>query len=232
MTDYKKEAAKAAKEFIKPNQAIGLGAGSSIAFLVEAIATDAALAGTLTLASSSAKTITLIKEAGLKLKGSTDVKHLDIYFDGCDQFDAQLNAMKSGAGIHTAEKVMASMADEFVLVGDASKYVPVLDNTYPLVIEVLPIALQLVQQRVAQYFPGSKTTIRTNTQNEFIITANGNLLLDVYFAQLPVLSELNSVKMLPGVVEHSLFLEVATKAIIADAEGVSVLNAEQNHNSK
>ncbi len=227
MTDYKKEAAKAAMEFIKPNQTIGLGAGSSIAFLVEAITMNTALANTLILASSSAKTSTLIKDAGLNFEESTDVTHLDIYFDGCDQFDAELNALKSGAGIHTAEKIMASLADQFILIGDTAKFVPVLDNTYPLVIEVLPIALHLVQQWLTRHFPDTTTTIRTNNQKEAIVTANGNLLLDVYFTEPIVLQKINSIKMIPGVVEHSLFIGMATNAIIAGPEGISIISPKQ-----
>ncbi|HEY4197440.1 MAG TPA: ribose 5-phosphate isomerase A [Mucilaginibacter sp.] len=197
MNDYKKEAAKAALEFIKPGMAIGLGAGASIAYLVEFLAMETSLANTLTLASSSAKTLALIKNAGLTFQESRDVQHLDIYFDGCDQFDAELNALKSGAGIHTAEKIMASKAQQFILVGDTSKFVPVLTTAYPLVIEVLPIALHLVQQKIVEYFPDAKTTIRTDENKAPIITANGNLLLDVYLARQMSPEKMNAIKMVP-----------------------------------
>ncbi len=119
MTDYKMEAAKAALQFIKPGQIIGVGAGSTIANLVGLLAADSGLAASLTFATSSFKTAQLIIEKGLNIKAAEHLTRLDIYFDGCDQFDEQLNALKCGGGIHTSEKILASLADEFILLGDA-----------------------------------------------------------------------------------------------------------------
>ena len=68
-------------------------------------------------------------------------KSIDIYFDGCDQLDSELNALKIGGGIHTQEKLLASMANEFILIGDESKLVQNFDNRFPVVIELLPQAV-------------------------------------------------------------------------------------------
>ncbi len=224
MTDYKMEAAKAALQFIKPGQIIGVGAGSTIANLVGLLAADSGLAASLTFATSSFKTAQLIIEKGLNIKAAEHLTRLDIYFDGCDQFDEQLNALKCGGGIHTSEKILASLADEFILLGDAGKSVKSLDTTYPLVLEVLPEALQFVQQWLTKNIPTAKTTMRLSTQKDgAVITENGNYLLDVYFTQLWPLEKMNAVKMVPGVVEHSLFLGIAKKAIIAGDSGVRVL---------
>lgn len=227
MTDYKMEAAKAALQFIKPGQIIGVGAGSTIANLIGLLAADSGLASSLTLATSSFKTAGLIMEKGLNLKAAEHLTKLDIYFDGCDQFDAQLNALKSGGGIHTSEKILASLADEFILLGDAGKSVKSLDTTYPLVVEVLPQALQLVKQWIAKNIPTAKITMRLSTQKDgAVITENGNYLLDVYFSELWPLEKMNAVKMVPGVVEHSLFLGIAKKAIIAGEGGVKILTPQ------
>lgn len=227
MTDYKMEAAKAALQFIKPGQIIGVGAGSTISNLISLLAADSRLATSLTLATSSFKTAGLIMEKGLKLQAAEHLTKLDIYFDGCDQFDKQLNALKSGGGIHTSEKILASLADEFILLGDAGKSVKELDTTYPLVLEILPTALQLVQQWLAKNIPTAKTTMRLSTQKDgAVITENGNYLLDVYFAELWPLEKMNAVKMVPGVVEHSLFLGIAKRAIIAGEDGVKVLTPQ------
>jgi ribose 5-phosphate isomerase A len=224
MTDYKMEAAKAALQFIKPGQTIGVGAGSTIANLIGLLAADSALASSLTLATSSFKTAGLIIEKGLDIKAAEHLTRLDIYFDGCDQFDAQLNALKSGGGIHTSEKILASLANEFILLGDAGKSVQSLDTTYPLVLEVLPTALQLVQQWLAKNIQTAKTAMRISTQKDgAVITESGNYLIDVYFKEPMDLEKMNAVKMVPGVVEHSLFLGIAKKAIIAGEGGVKVL---------
>ncbi|GAA4092375.1 ribose 5-phosphate isomerase A [Mucilaginibacter panaciglaebae] len=225
MPDFKLEAAKTALQFIKPGQTIGVGAGSTIANLLELIAADKQLAASLTFATSSFKTAGLILQYDFRLLGSEQVKHIDIYFDGCDQFDAKLNALKCGGGIHTSEKIMASLANEFVLIGDASKSVEKLDTTYPLVLEVLPTGLQLVYQWLAKNIPTAKVTMRLSTQKDgAVITENGNYLLDVYFAETITIEKMNAVKMVPGVVEHSLFIGLAKKAVIAGEGGVKVLS--------
>jgi ribose 5-phosphate isomerase A len=227
MNDLKLEAAKAAVKFIKPHQTIGLGAGSTIAHLVTLAAADDELAASVTFTSSSFNTTAMLAKNGLRVMAPALLNRLDIYFDGCDQFDKQLNALKSGGGIHTTEKILASMADEFILIGDAGKYTDKLDTTYPLVIEVLPAALQIVLKRLAADFPGAKINQRISSQKDgAVVSDNGNMLVDIFFAELLPLDELNiKVKMTPGIVEHSLFYRMATKAIIAGKDGIRVIEA-------
>ena len=122
------------------------------------------LRSSLTLTSSSFKTTNLLQQYGLRVTPPALLKHIDIYFDGCDQFDAELNAIKSGGGIHTAEKILASMASEFVLIGDEGKYVEKLDVRFPLVVEILPQALQVVLSSLAVKFPGAQIKQRMSTQ--------------------------------------------------------------------
>jgi len=228
MNDYKMEAAKAALQFIKPGQTIGLGAGTTIANLVAMIATESNDAAVLTFTSSSFKTTTLLNEKGLNVKAPVLLKHLDIYFDGCDQFDIELSALKSGGGIHTTEKILASMADEFILIGDSGKFTDKLDTTYPLVIEIIPAALQVVLQTLAADFPGAKLNVRMSNQKDgAVISDNGNMLVDINFTQLIALDELNTqIKMIPGIVEHSLFYRMASKAIIAGEGGITILTPQ------
>jgi ribose 5-phosphate isomerase A len=225
MADYKMEAAKAALKLIKPSQIVGLGAGATIANLVTLVAADDELAATVLFTSSSFKTMALLLANNLNVSAPAYLKQLDVYFDGCDQFDAQLNALKSGGGIHTTEKILASMAQQFILIGDYAKYSPQLTTTYPLVIEVLPGALQIVQKRLATDFPDATLTLRTGAQKDgAAISDNGNMLIDIHFAQLLPLAELNiNIKMIPGIVEHSLFYGMATKAIIAGEDGIKVM---------
>ncbi|MBE7177019.1 MAG: ribose 5-phosphate isomerase A [Mucilaginibacter polytrichastri] len=220
--DYRKQAAAAAVKHIRPHQVIGLGAGSTMAHLAGLLAEDVALADTLVLTSSSFKTQQMLLEKGFNVKPPAFLARLDSYFDGCDQFDALLNAMKSGGGVHTTEKILAAMADRFILLGSADKQVEKLDGTYPLVVEVLPPALPCVQAKLQALYPESTITLRiTDKKDGALISDYGNYLLDVRFAQLPGLQSLNeTVGMLPGVVEHSLFYRLATGAIVAGPDGV------------
>lgn len=225
MMDYKLEAAKAALTLISPNQTIGLGAGSTIAHLVNMLAQNPELAASLTFTSSSFKTTQLLSKYGLHIQSPALLNKLDIYFDGCDQFDSELNALKSGGGIHTTEKVLASMAQEFILLGDEGKFSAQLTATYPLVIEILPQALQIVQTKLNALFPSATLTQRMSTQKDgALISDNGNMLVDALFTELPEPVKLNTlVKMTPGVVEHSLFYQMASRAIIAGANGIRTI---------
>ncbi|NHA04231.1 ribose 5-phosphate isomerase A [Mucilaginibacter sp. HC2] len=229
MADYKLEAAKAAFKFIETGQTIGLGAGTTVLHLANMIGQDEGLARSVVLVSSSFKTNSYLQEQGLNVKSASAVKHLDIYFDGCDQFDKQLNALKSGGGIHTTEKILASMAAEFILMGDDTKFVPQLTTTYPLVIEILPQALQIVLAKLkSAAYPDAEIKLRMGDQKDgAVISDNGNLLADIYFAHTPHWQQLNiDIKMIPGIVEHSLFYGMATKAIIAGEKGIRVIMPE------
>ena len=230
MADHKVEAAKAALNLISAGQTIGLGAGSTVAHLTDMISQRTDLVGSLTFTSSSFKTTSRLLELGLRVQSPALLKHLDIYFDGCDQFDKELNALKSGGGIHTTEKILASMADEFILIGDEGKFAEQLDTTYPLVIEILPQALQAVLVRLATDYPQSKVNLRMSTQKDgAVISENGNLLADIYFNKLIAPHILNTqIKMIPGIVDHSLFYRMATKAVIAGNEDVRIIHPVYN----
>ncbi|QNK63780.1 ribose 5-phosphate isomerase A [Pedobacter sp. PAMC26386] len=225
MIDYKMEAAKASLNFIKAGQTIGLGAGSTIVHLMNLISENVVLAASLTFVSSSFKTRAYLLEKGLNVKFSNLIAELDTYFDGCDQFDSGLNALKSGGGIHTSEKILASMAAEFILMGDESKMVSKLDHTYPLVVEILQEALPAVLHQLKSTYPDAVVKLRLSNQKDgALISDNGNLLADIYFTELPELQELNvAVKMIPGIVDHSLFFGMATKAVIAGEKGIKIL---------
>lgn len=227
MTDYKLIAAEACLQFLKPGQTIGLGAGTSISHLIGFISHQPELSESLVFVSSSFKTRNLLQEKRLKVQSSSMIQPpIAIYFDGCDQFDEELNALKSGGGIHTSEKILASMAEEFILVGDDSKMVPQLDHTYPVVVEILPEALTAVLYRLKSDYPTAKITLRVGDQKDgAVISDNGNLLADLLFEELPEISALNlNIKVIPGVVEHSLFYRMATKAVLAGKQGIRIIN--------
>ena len=219
--NLKQEAAKQAISLINHHVTVGLGAGATIAYIVEYLKT---LQLPIQLYTSSEDTKTLLQQNGFKVNDIAGASSLDLYFDGCDQFDEDLNALKSGGGIHTAEKLLASMAKEFVLVGDESKYAEQLDTTYPLVLEILPQAISFVIAKVQQLFSGVKTATRYDVNNRAVVTENGNYLTDVWFPKWPDLSQLNPIlKTITGIVETSLFYDMAHKAIIAGSEGVRIL---------
>lgn len=226
MPDYKKEAAKAALQFIKKDSVVGFGAGCTIKYLIEFIQEDSSLAASLQTLTSSFTTKKILQQYGFKIQDITTCTHVDLYFDGCDQFDSNLDALKSGGGIHTMEKLLAGIATEFIILGDESKYVGKLDATYPLVVEVIPEAISIVLYRLKEIFPTADATIRLSDKKDGpVITEHVNYLVDVMFKNLPEPEFINSkVKGITGVLEHSLFYQIAHKAVIAGAAGVKIIN--------
>ena len=227
--NFKQDAAAKAITFIKDNFIVGLGAGSTIAYIVDYLKTKINEGLSIQLVSSSYTTKQLLVRENLAVLPMEFCKQIEIYFDGCDQFDQQLNALKSGGGIHTQEKLLASMAKQFILVGDDSKLVETFDTKYPLVIEMLPQSATLVPYKIQTLFPGVKMQMRMSDKKDgAVITGNGNYLLDVYFEQWPALSSINQTfKNIAGVVETSLFYGMAHNAIIAGENGVTVLDKNQ-----
>lgn len=225
MPNYKIQSALEALQFVSAGQTVGLGNGTTVLHLADFIAANRKLAASVTFTSSSTKTIDRLRSFGLAVIPLSDLKSIDIYFDGCDQFDHELNALKSGGGIHTLEKILATMATEFILVGDAEKYSKQLTSQYPVVIEILPSALKSVMAKLQIAFLDANHKLRQQHMGEnAMMTDDGNYLLDITFNQLPKLAPLDKfIKMLPGVVDHSLFYRLATKAIVSGPDGVKII---------
>ena len=220
--DLKKEAAKAALSLIRPGQTVGFGAGSTMVHLINMIGEDAELAASLKVLSSSFATRELLRGSGLVAGEAGSTVRLDLYFDGCDQFDRRLSALKSGGGIHTSEKVMAAMADDFILVGDAGKRVEHLGVEYPLVLEVIPEALAYVGDRVRRFFQPVRSAVRRSDKKDgAVITERGNFLIDCWFDPFPEPAVINDRLLgIPGILEHSLFYNLAHRAIVAGPNGI------------
>lgn len=217
MKDLKKEVAKMALDYLMPNQTIGLGAGSTISYLAEMIYHEIPFKETLKFVSPSTPTLEVLNKYSLTVSDPSVLTKIDIYFDSCDQVDTNLNAFKSGGGIHTKEKLFASMASEFILLVDQSKVVPVLDTTFPLCIELFAEAQGFVLDQISWLFPQSSIKVRMDEEtNVPIVNKNGNLLADIYFKDLPALNELNTaVLAVPGIIDHSLFYNIITKVLIS-----------------
>ena len=223
--DCKKEAARKAITFIKNGNTIGLGAGSTIAFMIEFLADEVKKGVELKLLTSSFTTHQLLLQNGFTVQAITDFAEIDIYFDGCDQFDKDLNALKSGGGIHTREKLLASMAKQFILVGDEAKYSEQLGTVFPLVVELLPESYHYVLATIQKLYPAVKMILRISDKKDgAAITENGNYLIDCWFTNWPDLGLLyKQLKTITGVVETSLFYQLADMAIIAGKDGVRIL---------
>ena len=225
MPDFKRQAALEASKLIRPGDIVGLGAGSTMTHLIAAVKDSPDMFRSLKTVSSSFTTRRLLLQEGFSVLESGWLSRVDWYFDGCDQFDRRLNALKSGGGVHAAEKILAAMADQFVLVGDHSKRVDRLDATYPLVVEVVPEALAFVSDRLKKFFNPARFELRLSDKKDgAVMTERGNFLIDNWFSVFPEPAMLNErVIAIPGILEHSLFFNMAHRAVIAGPDGIQIL---------
>jgi ribose 5-phosphate isomerase A len=220
--DLKKEVARVACTLITSNTSVGLGDGSTVRLLASYLKDGIASGLNVQLYTSSIQTHQFLKQFGIETLDISLTDSLDLYFDGCDQIDADLNALKSGAGIHTNEKLLAAMAKRFIILGDASKFVPKLDNKFPLVLEVLPQAVCFVLRKIKSIISQAQLSVRISDHaDKPVITKNGNYLIDCFFQEWPALEFIDSqCKNITGVVEISLFYKMAHEAIIAGNNGI------------
>ena len=230
--DAKKRAAEGTILFLRNKSLIGLGAGSTIAHLVEILNAHENETRVKYL-TSSFNTLQLLRKYDFDVIPINSVAAIDIYVDGCDQVDRNLNALKSGGGIHTSEKLLASMAKEFIIVGDEGKYVDDFDSRFPVVIDVLPEAFNFVLAQLAMLYPGVKTALRLSDKKDGpVITDHGNYLVDIWFQSWPELSGLNlTLKSITGIIETSLFCDLAHKAILAGKDDIRILENPKPRNS-
>lgn len=222
--DIKQRAAAEALNYIIPGSVIGLGAGSTIAHMARLLKAKYENIIPLHFCTSSFTTENLLRKLQVPVMSIDDVGAIDIYFDGCDELDADLNALKSGGGIHTAEKLFALQAKKFIIVGDDQKLVKSFTGKTPLVVEIMPLAEKYVIGQIQKIFAPQTIAKRMSPNTDGpVITRNGNYLLDLHFLNWPELRLLNTeMKMITGVIETSLFYKLVHMAIIGTASEVKI----------
>lgn len=211
----KKKCALYASKLVKDGMVVGLGGGSTISYLIDYVKDK-----DIKVVSPSSKTVLLAQQAGLTVLNTQYVDHVDIAFDGCDEVDSHLNALKSGGGIHTQEKIIASMADEYIVLVDESKFHETLTFQMPVVVEVLPKAYSIVKKKLEE-LNGIVEWRSASNKDGFLMSDEGNILLDVYFDGVQDIRLLNqTLLMMPGVVDTSLFVDILTGMILVNDKGV------------
>lgn len=221
--DLKKEAARVAYTLIQNNSSVGLGDGTTIRFLATQLLVGIRQGLHVSLYTSSVHTEKLMQDEGITVHDISNTDRLDQYFDGCDQVDEQLSVVKSGAGIHTQEKLLAAMSDRFIILAEESKYVTFPDAKYPLVLEILPQSIKYVMREMKTIYPGAGVSVRKMPDNGEgpVITRNGNYLMNCWFSEWPDTAFIQTrIKQITGVVEISLFYRMADEAIIAGKTGI------------
>ncbi|MGI9233653.1 MAG: ribose-5-phosphate isomerase RpiA [Woeseiaceae bacterium] len=213
----KTRVAEAALEFIVPGTVLGVGTGSTVNVLIDMLPdVKDHIDGVV---SSSKATTALLKERGFEVQTLNEVGDFDVYIDGADECNKHLHLVKGGGGALTREKVLAAAARRFVCIVDDSKLVGMLGG-FPLPIEVLPMAQQLVSRQLLK--------MRGNPiWREGFVTDNGNHILDIEDLQITNPIEMEArINRIPGVVTVGIFADrPADILLIGDATGVREMRA-------
>ena len=213
--ELKKAVGWAALQYVQPGTIVGVGTGSTAAHFIDALGTikhqiDGAV-------SSSDASTAKLKSLGITVYDLNEVDTLAIYVDGADEINGQMQMIKGGGAALTREKIIASVAEKFICIADASKQVGILGN-FPLPVEVIPMARSCVARELVKL--GGRPEYRQG-----VVTDNGNLILDVYDLSIvePIALE-NAINGLPGVVTVGLFANRgADIALIGTADGVKTI---------
>ncbi|NYT38463.1 ribose-5-phosphate isomerase RpiA [Allopusillimonas soli] len=215
-TQLKHNAAQAAIQYIQPllgpDVVLGVGTGSTVDLFIDALEAHKALFRGA--ASSSERSAVRLRARGITVFDLNEVSAMPVYVDGADEIDAQLNMIKGGGGALTREKIVASVAGQFVCIVDESKLVAGLGR-FPLPVEVIPMAREAVARRLTEL--GGRPVLRDG-----FVTDNGCQILDVAGLRIPDPADLEArVNNIPGVVCCGLFaLDGADVALISTQDGV------------
>jgi ribose 5-phosphate isomerase A len=221
MTDAnaaKRAAAYAAADLVQSGTKLGLGSGSTFLFVIERLAERVRRDGLdVTGVPSSEATAAAAKAAGLRLTSLDDVDRLDVAIDGADEVDPQKNLVKGGGGAHVRERIVAAAAKELIVVVDEKKLVPVLGKAFLLPVEVMQFGWKQAERLVAA--TGCKPQRRERDGAPFV-TDNGNFVLDCKYDGIEDPAWLDAqLNALTGVVDHGLFVGMAGRIVVGDAQG-------------
>lgn len=215
--ELKKAVGYAALKFVKPNTIVGVGTGSTAAHFIDALATvKHDIIGTVSSSEASTKKL---QSYGIPVFNCNEVDSLDIYVDGADEINHQMQMIKGGGAALTREKIIAAISKQFICIVDESKVVNTLGK-FPLPIEVIPMARSYVARELFKM--GGKPIYR-----EGVITDNGNVILDIHDFMMPNAIEMeNTINQIAGVVTVGLFANRAANiALVGTKNGVKEMNS-------
>ncbi len=218
--DLKLEAARRSVEFVRDKQVVGLGTGSTAAHAIRELGKRVGQGLDITGVATSKATAHLANEVGIPLVDLNDVGQVDISIDGADEVDPQFCMIKGGGGALTREKLVAISSRKRIIIVDHTKLVPVLGRSFKLPVEVLAFGWRLTQDHLASL--GCAPQLRKSGEKPFE-TDNGNYIVDCDFREIVDPASLEAkIKLLPGVVESGLFVNLLDLLIIGTVDGVKV----------
>jgi len=227
MDALKRQAAARALDHVRDGMKLGLGTGSTAKHFVELLAEKVKGGLRVVGVPTSEATRAQAQAAGVPLTTLHEIDHLDLTIDGADEIDPSFNLIKGGGGALLREKIVASASDRMIVIADDSKWVESLGR-FPLPIEVVPFGLAATQRAIADAFAragvSGQMVVRKAADGHVFVTDGGHWIVDARLGEIqdaPRLAGLLSA--IPGVVEHGLFIGLASTVILAGAQGIRVI---------
>jgi ribose 5-phosphate isomerase A len=222
------EAARAALAYVESGMRLGIGTGSTAEEFVRLLAEKVAAGLVIEGVPTSERTARLCVELSVPLKSLDELPELDLTIDGADEVDGALRLIKGGGGALLREKIVAASSARMIVIADESKIVETL-GAFPLPIEVNPFGLVstriLIEKAASRLGLSGALNLRQSGDGNFM-TDGGHFIIDASFGRIPDAEALSiELHSIPGVVEHGLFINMATLAIIAGPAGARTLQA-------
>ncbi len=227
--DAKRRAATRALDLVRPGARLGLGTGTTAALFVELLGARVAEGLDVVGVPTSERTRTLAELHGVPLTTLDKTPELDLTVDGADEFDRSLRLIKGGGGAHLREKIVAMASRRMVVITDCSKLVETLGK-FPLPVEVNVFGLDATCRMILSAAKAAgcegEVRVRKNPSGHPFVTDNGHFLLDCFFGIIPDPEALASgLSAVPGVVDHGLFIGIATAIISAGDSGIEIFGS-------
>jgi ribose 5-phosphate isomerase A len=223
-------AAKRAVDFVQNGMKVGLGTGSTAAWMVRCLAERVREEGLrVTGVPTSTRTAQLAQQLGIAITSLDDAKWLDLTIDGADEFDANLNLIKGGGAALLQEKIVATASDQMIVIADAAKEVSQL-GAFPLPVEVIPFGWQTTKALIEETLVSldvlnRECSLRMNGDRP-LVTDESNYIVDLHLKRIGNPRQLALVlNQIPGVVENGLFIDICDIVVVGYGDGrVTVRN--------
>ncbi len=220
-TQMKQIVANAAINEVKNDMILGLGSGSTAALMIKSLAHEISSGKLKNIrgVATSFQSEVLALELNIPLIDLASVSQIDLAIDGADEVDPGFQLIKGGGACHVREKLVASKADQLLIVVDQTKLVQNLNHSFPLPVEVLPNAWKQVQEVISEMNASSSLRMAKKKAGP-VVTDQGNLILDVLFnsgIENPKNIEM-IINNIPGVLENGLFVDLVDKVLVGKVE--------------
>jgi ribose 5-phosphate isomerase A len=226
--EAKRAAAARALEMVEDGMMLGLGSGSTAGWFVRLLSERIRREGlSVEGVATSSATVWLAEELGVPLRRLDDVELIDLVVDGADEIDAKLNLIKGGGAALLQEKIVAAASARMVVIADDSKRVARLGR-FPLPVEIVRFGWTATRRLVAELLAsmdvdGREARVRMGKDGP-LVTDEGHYILDLHLGRIGDPPQLaTALNMLPGVVEHGLFIDMAHAAVLGRPNGTTTV---------